>query len=155
MPIRNNATRLLANRKIPYTVFELPPEKLSAQSAAELLGVPPASVYKTIVVKRLSGRALLVLVPATHALNLKSLAADLGEKKLQLPTQAQAEQLTGLKAGAISPLALLNRGFDVCLDKRARAMDEIYISAGQRGLEVRLAVDELIKLTGARWIIAT
>ncbi len=155
MPTRNNATRLLTKRKISHTVFELPPEKLSAQSAAELLGVPLSSVFKTIVVKRPRGRALLVLVPATHAVDLKSLAADLGEKKLQLPTQAEAEQLTGLQTGGISPLALLNRGFDVCLDKRARALDDIYISAGQRGLEVRLAVEELVKLTGARWVIAT
>lgn len=154
MPARNNVTRLLANRKIPHEVIELPAEKLSAVEVAARLGASPEVVYKTIVVARSRGRPLLVMVPATHEVNLKALAADLGEKKLRLPTQAEAERLTGLQAGGISALALRTKSFDICLDAHAQSLDEIHISAGQRGLQVRLPVVELVRLTGARWVTA-
>jgi len=52
MPIVNNVTRLLDARKIPYTAYELPPEKLGALETARLLDVDPATVYKTIIVTR-------------------------------------------------------------------------------------------------------
>ena len=78
------------------------------------------------------------------------LAAFLGEKKVHLPTEREAEQLTGLQAGGISPLALLNRGFQVVLDASAREQAEIHVSGGQRGLNIRLPVDALIRLTNAR-----
>jgi Cys-tRNA(Pro)/Cys-tRNA(Cys) deacylase len=68
-----------------------------------------------------------------------------------LPTEREAERLTGLQAGGISPLALLNRGFQVVIDTSAQAHDEIYISGGQRGLNIRLAPTDLARLTGARF----
>lgn len=146
-----NVTRLLDQRKIAYTPHKLPPEKLGAQEAAFYLGVPAEQVFKTIVVKRLSqGKPILALVPGTHEVNLKALAKVLGEKKVKLPTQREAEQLTGLQAGGISPLALLNRGFQVILDSSAGKHQEIYISGGQRGLDIQLPVSDLISLTNAK-----
>jgi Cys-tRNA(Pro)/Cys-tRNA(Cys) deacylase len=78
------------------------------------------------------------------------LAKVLGEKKLYLPTEHEAEQITGLQAGGISPLALLNKGFQVVMDSSAENYGEIYISGGQRGLNIRLLVEALVKLTNAR-----
>jgi len=153
MPIINNVTRLLDSRKIPYTVFELPPEKLGALETARLLDVEPATVYKTIVVTRekSSGKKpLLVVIPGPNQVDLKALAAFLGEKKVHLPTEREAEQLTGLQAGGISPLALLNKGFQVVLDDSAREQTEIHVSGGQRGLNIRMPVEALIRLTNAR-----
>jgi Cys-tRNA(Pro)/Cys-tRNA(Cys) deacylase len=81
--------------------------------------------------------------------DLKALARALGEKKVHLASQKQAELLTGLQTGGISPLALLKRNFQVVMDDTAQALDEIYISGGQRGLNIRLPTDELIKITNA------
>ncbi|MBN1451733.1 MAG: hypothetical protein JW963_12020 [Anaerolineales bacterium] len=153
MPIVNNVTRLLDLRKIPYAAFELPPEKLGALEAARLLDVHPATVYKTIVVTREKStgkKPLLVVIPGPNQVDLKALAAFLGEKKVYLPTEREAEALTGLQAGGISPLALLNKGFQVVLDVSAREQAEIHVSGGQRGLNVRLPVEALIRLTNAR-----
>jgi Cys-tRNA(Pro)/Cys-tRNA(Cys) deacylase len=58
--------------------------------------------------------------------------------------------LTGLQAGGISPLALINKGFQVVIDSSAKEHIEIHISGGQRGLNLRLGVNDLIKLTNAR-----
>jgi len=151
MTIVNNVTRLLDSRKIPHTVFELPSEKFGALETARLLNVPPATVYKTIVVTRdKPGKPLLVVIPGSHQVDLKALAAFLGEKKVRLPTEHEAETLTGLQAGGISPLALLNKGFQVVLDELAREQAEIHVSGGQRGLNIRLPVEAFIHLTKAR-----
>ncbi len=147
----NNVTRMLDARKIPYKAFELPAEKLSALETARLLGVPPALVFKTIVVLReKGGKPILAIIPGDRSVDLKALAATLGEKKLKLATQREAEALTGLQAGGISPLALINRGFQVVLDSAALEQGEIHISAGQRGLNLRLPVQPIIELTHAR-----
>ena len=133
MTVRNNVTRMLEQRKIPYTACEIPAEKLGAVEAAQFLGVSHQVVYKTIVVNReMKGKPVLALVPGTAEVDLKLLAKALGEKKLLLPTEKEAERITGLKAGGISPLALLNRGFQVVLDESANTHPEIYLSAGQR-----------------------
>lgn len=153
MPIKNNVTRLLDSCKIPYTVYELPPEKRGALETARLLDLEPASVYKTIVVSRdkvIKKKPLLVVIPGPNEVDLKALAAFLGDKKVFLPTEREAEQLTGLQAGGISPLALLNKGFLVVLDESARGHVEIHVSGGQRGLNIRVPVDAFVGLTNAR-----
>jgi Cys-tRNA(Pro)/Cys-tRNA(Cys) deacylase len=118
---------------------------------AQILGIEPDSVFKTIVVTREKPKKpLLVVVSGPSSVDLKLLAAALGEKKVYLPTEREAEQLTGLQAGGISPLALLNKGFQVVIDASAQDHNEIHVSGGQRGLNVRLAVADLVKLTNAR-----
>lgn len=149
--IVNNVTRMLDARNIPYQAYELPVEKLSAIKAAEILGAPLTQVYKTIVVTRKgAGKPILAIVPGPNEVDLKALAKVLGEKKLSLPTERDAERVTGLQAGGISPLALLNQGFQMVLDDTAIDWDEIYLSGGQRGLNIRLPVLALIDLTNAR-----
>lgn len=148
---KNNVTRLLEVHKIPFTAYELPEEKLGALETARWLKAEPSEVYKTIVVTReRPGKPLLVVIPGPREVDLKQLAAFLGEKKVHLPPQRQAEQLTGLQAGGISPLALLQRGFEVVLDQTALQHELIYISGGQRGLNIRLPVQAFIELTRAR-----
>ena len=151
MPVINNVTRLLDSRKIQYTAYELPPEKLGALEAAQFLNVEPASVFKTIVVTREKPKKpLLVVVPSTSTLDLKLLASALAEKKVYLPTEREAEQLTGLQAGGISPLALINKGFQVVIDSSSKNLIEIHISGGQRGLNIKIPVADLVNLTNAR-----
>ena len=149
--ITNNVTRLLDARKIPYTAFELPREKLGALETAQLLDVPIEQVFKTIVVTRQGkGKPILALVPGSAQVDLKRLAQVLGEKKLHLPSERESEQLTGLQAGGISPLALINRGFQVLLDASTSSFPEIHVSGGQRGLNICLAVEALVQLPHAR-----
>ncbi|MBP7690827.1 MAG: hypothetical protein KA764_02875 [Anaerolineales bacterium] len=155
MAFKNNVTRLLEARGIPFQLFEFSPEKHSAEATAELLGVPPEFVYKTLVVLRedKGKKPVLVLAPAGSEISLKALSAALNEKKkLRMATQAEAEALTKLQVGGISPLALLNRGFEICLARPALALPYIHLSAGQRGANVRLAVADLIALTHAKLV---
>jgi len=149
----NNVTRLLDSHHIPYTAFEFPAQKLGAAEVARLLAVPPEQVFKTIVVTREGkGKSILALTPGPAEVDLKALAKAVGEKKLVLPSERAAERLTGLQAGGISPLALLNRGFQVVIDETAQLFDEIYISGGQRGLDILLPVQALADLTNASFV---
>jgi Cys-tRNA(Pro)/Cys-tRNA(Cys) deacylase len=148
--ITNNVTRFLQSRRIDFNVHELPAEKLGAIEAAQILGVRPEQVFKTIVITRLGkGKPILAVVPGSSEVDLKRVAQATGEKKVHLPTEKEAEKLTGLQAGGISPLALIQRGFQVLIDQSALSYEKIFISGGQRGLNIELAAGDLIKLTNA------
>jgi Cys-tRNA(Pro)/Cys-tRNA(Cys) deacylase len=108
-------------------------------------------VFKTIVTRReRPGKYVLAVVPGDKEVSLKALAKALNEKKMQVVSQVEAEKATGLLTGGISPLALINRGFQVVLDISAISFGDIHISGGQRGLNIRLSSQDLIRLTNAR-----
>jgi Cys-tRNA(Pro)/Cys-tRNA(Cys) deacylase len=69
-----------------------------------------------------------------------------------MATQKEAETLTGLLTGGISALALLNKGFEICLERAAEKLDYVHVSAGQRGADIRLAPRDLAAVTGCRWV---
>lgn len=148
--IKNNITHVLDAKGIQYRTYELPHKKLGAVEVAQFLGVIPEVVYKTIVVTREgNSKPILVLVPGSGEVDLNALARALGEKKVHLATHKQAEDLTGVQTGGISPLATLKRGFQVVVDSSIKAKAEIYISGGQRGLNICLSPEALISLTNA------
>ena len=145
----NNITRFLDSRQVSYRAYTLPERKLTAEETALALDVPLALVYKSIVVERRApGKPILAVVPGNREVDLKALARAVGEKKVSAATQSKAEQLTGLQAGGISPLALINRGFEIVFDLSLREHDEVHISGGERGLNLRLPAQELEALCG-------
>ncbi len=154
-PEKNNVMRLLEARGIPYEAFSFSPEIHSARGVAEALGVPAHTVYKTLVVVPSEGRPFLVLVPGDRELDLHRLARSLGLKRVRMATQKEAERWTGLQVGGISPLALLGRGFRVYVDRSALDLEHVLVSAGRRGLNLRLRVSDLLSLTAARPVEAT
>ena len=149
--IKNNVTRLLTSHNIQFVAYELPPKKVGALETASILKIPPEIVYKTIVIKHVEKRKpILAVIPATAEADLKMIASFCQVKKVTVPSQKEAEAISGLKAGGISPLALINRGFEVILDSSALEHNQIHISGGQIGLNIKLPVDDLIKLTNAK-----
>ena len=149
------AMRLLEGKKVAYTALRYDPDVyVSAVEVAEAAGLPPEQVFKTLVVmpddaKR---KPMLVVIPGPNTLDLKALAKATNLKKAKMAAHADAEQLTGLQTGGISPLALINKGFDVFLDNTATNFTQIAVSAGERGAQVFVPVSDLIKLTRARVI---
>jgi Cys-tRNA(Pro)/Cys-tRNA(Cys) deacylase len=98
---------------------------------------------------------MLIMIAGDQQLDLKRVAQAIGAKKAHMATQADAERMTHLKVGGISALALLNKGFDIYIDEPALGLDYVIVSAGQRGLNLRLSVEDLIAVTGAQPIDAT
>jgi len=149
--ISNNVTRLLDNRKITYKAYNLPKEKLGAGDVARLLDLPPEIVFKSIVItRRGKGKPILAVVPGNGEVDLKALARVVGEKKVSPAAQNEAEKLTHLQVGGISPLALVNRGFEILVDQSAFDHETILVSGGERGINIRLTAKDLIQLTGGK-----
>jgi Cys-tRNA(Pro)/Cys-tRNA(Cys) deacylase len=149
MTHKTNAMRVLDQRRIPYTAFQYDAALHSGVEVAQAIGAAPEQVFKTLVVLRDRGRPLLAIIPSDHELDLKRMAAAAGEKRVRMATQREAESLTGLLVGGISALALLQKGFAVFLDDSAQRFEEIYVSAGQRGINLRLRVADLAAVTKA------
>ncbi len=156
MEFKNNVTRFLDSKRVNYQVFTYDYDAgiQSAVEVAAAIGLPAQQVFKTLVVQpeEPNRKPLLVVVPGPDTLDLKVLAKATGLKKAKMATHDQAEALTGLQTGGISPLALINKGFDVYLDEQAQAFTAIAVSAGQRGANLLVPVKELIQLTRARVI---
>lgn len=156
---KTNAMRVLEQNKVAYvpTEYAATGEFHTADEAATLIGAPVETVYKTLVVLREMprGKPLLVMVASNREVDLRLLAKSIGEKKLRMATKKEAEDLTGAQIGGISALAQLNRGFEMLLDKPAFALERIHVSGGVRGLDLALAVNDLIRVTGARIVEAT
>jgi Cys-tRNA(Pro)/Cys-tRNA(Cys) deacylase len=148
---KTNAMRALDQRKIPYETHEFSDAIRSADGVAATLGIPEDEVFKTLVVlpEGRGKKLMLVMLPASKELDLRRFARTVGEKSVRMATQREAEHLTSLKVGGISALALLNKPFTVYLDASASALDLLYVSGGQRGLDLRLRVTDLIAVTGA------
>src|SRR5215475_6290818 len=141
--------RVLEAQGVRYEVLSFPEMIPSAVGVAAYFGLPPAQVYKTLVVVLSQGKPALVLIAGDREIQLKRLAQALGEKKLRMATQKEAEAWTGLKVGGISALALFHRGFSVYIDYAAAALSEIIVSAGQRGMDIRLTVSDFVRVTSA------
>lgn len=154
-PKKSNVLRMLEARHIPYQAYSYPTDVRSAEDVAQVLGITAHEVYKTLVVLPPGGEPVLVIIPGPCTLDLKRLAQVLGEKKLRMATQREAEALTGLQVGGISALALLDRGFRVYVDQVAQTITAFVVSAGQRGMNLRLCVDDFMRVTKARFIEAS
>jgi Cys-tRNA(Pro)/Cys-tRNA(Cys) deacylase len=146
-----NSMRLLEKHNISYEVTPFPDTMRDAEEIAELLGVPPYLVYKTLVVQPAEGgKPLLALIAAHRTLDLKALATASGHKKVSMAAHKDAESLTGLKVGGISALALTHKNWPVYLDQPATEYEQILVSAGQRGLDLRVPTRALIQVLNAK-----
>jgi Cys-tRNA(Pro)/Cys-tRNA(Cys) deacylase len=155
-PDKLNSMRLLEANGVAYETLAYDDSLHDAVEVAGVLGVPAWQVYKTLVVERAAGgKPLLVMIAADRHLDLKKFAATIGEKKVNMATHADAEKLTGLKVGGIGALALIHKKWDVYLDRPAVQVEAICVNAGQRGINLRVPVADLIRVLNAKVVEAT
>jgi len=144
------ATQRLSALGIPFTLhgYSHDPKATSyGTEAASALGVPAGRVFKTLIAS-VDGQLTAAVVPVTGQLNLKALAGAVGGKKAEMAQTAVAERATGYVAGGISPVAQ-RKNLPLVLDASALGHQTVFCSAGQRGLELELAPDDLVLATGA------
>ena len=158
-PAKTQAMRWLDARRIAYRALAYDPEAAfhSAKEAAAILGAPAEAVYKTLIALRddAPARPLVVMTPATHELDLRLLAAAVGAKRVRMASQREAERLTGMRVGAITAIGLQRPVAAMLIDEHARSLARIFVSAGARGVELELALDDLLRATGAAFVRAT
>lgn len=146
------AIRTLEQAGVAFTLHEYrhdPVAPAYGLEAAEALGLPPHTVFKTLLAMLDGKRLAVALVPVSHSLDLKALARAAGAKKASMAEAGVAERATGYVVGGISPLGQKQR-LATFIDASAEALEQLHVSAGRRGLEVSLATADLKRLTAAR-----
>ncbi|MDP9823491.1 Cys-tRNA(Pro)/Cys-tRNA(Cys) deacylase [Nocardioides massiliensis] len=145
------ATTALDRAGVAYTLhpYEHDPATTSyGEEAAAVLGVDPARVHKTLCAE-VDGRLVVAVVPVSGQLDLKALAAAVGGKRAQMADPALAERTTGYVRGGIAPVGQ-RRPLPVLIDDGAWSWPTIFVSAGRRGLDLELAPDDLLQVSGGQ-----
>jgi Cys-tRNA(Pro)/Cys-tRNA(Cys) deacylase len=148
---KTNAARLLDSAGIHYELreYEVDENDLSAPHVAAMVGMPPEQVFKTLVARGDRTGVLLASIPANTELDLKALANASGNKKVELVAMKEVLPLTGYIRGGVSPVGT-RKPYPLYLDETADIWDIISVSAGQRGCQMLLAPDDLVRATGAQ-----
>jgi Cys-tRNA(Pro)/Cys-tRNA(Cys) deacylase len=143
--------RVLEANGIEFEVraYEIDEQDLSAESAAETLCIPHEQIFKTLLVQGDSTGPMLVLVPAGTEIDFKRLALTTGDKKVEMVPLREVQELTGYMRGAVTPLAI-HRSYPVYVDETVILWPQVGISAGAKGLEILLAPQDLLRVTGAQ-----
>lgn len=148
------ATRALAAAGVAYTEHAYahdPAAPSYGTEAAELLGVAPERVLKTLLAQTDLPRdhGLVVgIVPVAGQLDLKALAAAVGAKRANMADPALAERTTGYVVGGISPIGQ-KRALATVLDESALGHGTVFVSGGRRGFDLELPPSSLVAVTGA------
>ena len=139
------------NAGIPFELAEYeqdPPVDSYGMEAADAMGFPAERVFKTLVAQFDDDRLAVAIVPVSGQLDLKALAKALDARRAQMADPIEAQRATGYLVGGISPLGQKRR-LPTALDESALLQDAIYVSAGRRGLDMKLAPTDLQSLTNA------
>lgn len=148
---KTNAARLLDSLSIPYTLqsYEVDEEDLSALHVAQVLGIPAEHIYKTLVARGDKTGVLVCCIPGPGELDLKALAQASGNKKADLVPLKELLALTGYIRGGCSPLGM-KKLYPTYIDEAVLQQSEIMVSAGQRGLQLKLAAADLVAVLKAK-----
>ena len=142
---------MLARARVDHRVhrYHHDPETTAfGHEAAEALGVDEGRVFKTLVTS-VDGRLVVAVVPVDSEVDMKALAGAAGGKRAAMADPSLAERATGYVRGGISPVGGKRR-LPMVIDERAMGWETVFVSGGRRGLELELAPDDLVRVTGAQ-----
>ncbi len=143
---KTNAARLLDKAKIPYELvpYEVDESDLSAVHVAACLGENIDQVFKTLVLHGDRNGYFVCVIPGEHEVDLKLAAKASGNKKCDLIPMKELLPLTGYIRGGCTPIGM-KKPFPTYIHESCLNYPYIYISAGQRGLQLKLSPKDLIK----------
>ena len=150
---KTNAARLCDKEKIPYTLvpYEVDESDLSAIHVAEQLGENVEQVFKTLVLKGDKSGHFVCIIPGAEELDLKLAAKESGNKNCDMIAMKDLLPTTGYIRGACSPIGMKKR-LPSYIDESCLTFDTIYISAGQRGLQLQLSPEDLIRIADIKTV---
>lgn len=145
-----NVMRLLKQAGIEFDTSEYAVDEsdLSGVHAAQMLGIDPDCMFKTLVARGEKHGPHVFCIPVAEELDLKKCAQAAGEKKIEMIHVKDLLPLTGYVRGGCSPVGMKKR-FPTTIDETAILFDRIYISAGARGVQVILNPEDLARYVGA------
>ena len=142
--IKTNVMRLLDAAGIEYATgtYEVDEDDLSGSHAADLMGVDHDSMYKTLVLKGEKKGYVVCCIPVDEELDLKKVAKAAGEKKVEMIHVRDMLAVTGYIRGGCSPIGMKKK-YPTFIEETAQLSDAVTVSAGQRGVQVTLAPEDL------------
>jgi len=148
---KTNAARILDRLKISYELIEykVDDSDLSAVHLAATAGVPIELVFKTLVLEGDKNGNFVSIIPGGEEIDLKKAAMASANKKVAMIKMKDLEPLTGYIRGGCSPLGM-KKNFPVYIDQSAFKLSSIYISAGVRGMQIKLAPNDLMNACKAK-----
>ncbi len=150
--VKTNAMRLLQNAKIELEIveYEVDENDLSGTHTADILGIDPDCMFKTLVCRDDKGGYEVFCIPVAYELDLKKCAVAAGVKRVEMIHVKELLPLTGYIRGGCSPVGMKKK-FPTYIDETAVLFDKIYVSAGQRGVQMFVNPDELAGYVGAKY----
>ena len=151
-----NAMRLLKQAGIEFdtSTYEVDESDLSGVHLAQVLGVDVDCVFKTLVTRSDKRNIYVFCIPAAQELDLKKCASAVGEKKIEMTQVKELLGLTGYIRGGCSPVGMKKK-FPTVFDETAQLFDKIYVSAGQRGIQMIVDPMQLAEYVEARFADVT
>jgi Cys-tRNA(Pro)/Cys-tRNA(Cys) deacylase len=148
--IKTNAVRVLDRLAINYELreYDVDPDDLSAETVAAKIGLPTEQVFKTLAVHGDRNGVCLAVISASQELNVKALASQTGDRKIDMVPLKEVQALTGYIRGGVTALAC-KKDYPVYIDELADICDLISVSAGIRGLQILLAPADYIRAVKA------
>ncbi len=147
---KTNAMRILEALAIEYEVhtYEWDEEHLDAMHASFSSGLPSEQVYKTIVMQNSDQEVFVFCLPSDFSVSMKKARALTGSKSIDLIKMDSLRSITGYMRGGCSPLGM-KKQFPTFVEELALLEEHIYISAGLRGLELKIRPVDLVEAAGA------
>ena len=148
---KTNAARILDRLGIDYELLTYPVDEndLSANHVAEVTGIPPERIYKTLVVRGDRTGVFMAVIPGAGELDLKAAAAASGNKRAEMVHLKEVFELTGYVRGGCSPLGA-KKSYPVYCDESMMQQEHICVSAGRRGEQLSLPPADLIRAAEAQ-----
>lgn len=148
---KTNVARLLDRGKIAYELvpYEVDENNLAATHVAEQLGEDIAQVFKTLVLRGDKHGIFVCVIPGDKEVDLKKAAKMSGNKSAEMIAMKELLPTTGYIRGGCSPIGM-KKNFPVYIQESCLSHDYIYISAGQRGLQIKIAPADLIGFVSAQ-----
>ena len=149
-PVVTNAMRLLKAAGVAFdtVTYEVDESDLSGVTVAKKTGMKPEEVFKTLVLRGEKQGVMVCVIPVELEVDLKKLAHAAGDKKVEMIAMKELLPLTGYIRGGCSPIGMKKK-YPTTLDETAILFDKIYVSAGQRGVQVILNPEQLAEYIGA------
>ncbi len=141
---KTNAIRIIESHKIIFNTvsYEFDENDLSGETVAKKINADPESVFKTLVCIGDKTGHIVFCIPVTQELNLKKAATASGNKKVEMIKLKDLLPLTGYIRGGCSPVGM-KKLFPTYIDETAQLFQDIYVSAGVRGTQIKINPEDL------------
>ncbi|MGG1660634.1 Cys-tRNA(Pro) deacylase [Brevibacillus sp. NRS-1366] len=148
---KTNAMRILDKAKIDYQMLTYSADdgKIDGVSVAQKIGREAGAVYKTLIAQGASKGYYVFVIPVEAELDLKKAAKAVGEKKIEMIPVKDITNVSGYIRGGCSPIGM-KKLFPTCLDESAQSRESIIVSGGSIGVQIEIAVVDLVNATKAQ-----